>query len=97
MKNIVVIGAGTMGNGIAHTFAQTGFKVNLVDVSQQALDKGILSLDGGAVMYNEIVLGYDIDSSAIKLFSEDQAKTREAIKLQLKELSKGKTASKPEE
>lgn len=64
---------------------------------RQALDKGILSLDGGAVMYNEIVLGYDIDSAAIKLFSEDQAKTREAIKLQLKELSKGKTASKPEE
>ena len=44
MKNIVVIGAGTMGNGIAHTFAQTGFKVNLVDVSQQALDKGIATI-----------------------------------------------------
>lgn len=41
MKNIVVIGAGTMGNGIAHTFAQTGFKVNLVDVSQDALNRGI--------------------------------------------------------
>ena len=40
-KNIVVIGAGTMGNGIAHTFAQTGFQVSLVDVSQGALDKGI--------------------------------------------------------
>ena len=44
MKNIVVIGAGTMGNGIAHTFAQTGFKVNLVDVSQEALDKGIATI-----------------------------------------------------
>ena len=44
MKNIVVIGAGTMGNGIAHTFAQTGFKVNLVDISQQALDKGIATI-----------------------------------------------------
>lgn len=43
-KNIVVIGAGTMGNGIAHTFAQTGFKVNLVDVSQQALDKGLATI-----------------------------------------------------
>jgi 3-hydroxybutyryl-CoA dehydrogenase len=32
MKNIVVIGAGTMGNGIAHTFAQTGFKVNLYKI-----------------------------------------------------------------
>lgn len=44
MKNITVIGAGTMGNGIAHTFAQTGFKVNLVDVSQGALDKGMATI-----------------------------------------------------
>jgi len=44
MKNIVVIGAGTMGNGIAHTFAQTGFKVSLVDVAQGALDKGIATI-----------------------------------------------------
>lgn len=44
MKNIVVIGAGTMGNGIAHTFAHTGFKVNLVDVSQEALDKGLKTI-----------------------------------------------------
>ncbi|MCL1672695.1 3-hydroxybutyryl-CoA dehydrogenase [Elizabethkingia ursingii] len=43
-KNIVVIGAGTMGNGIAHTFAQAGFKVNLVDVSQEALDRGIKTI-----------------------------------------------------
>jgi len=43
-KNIVVIGAGTMGNGIAHTFAQTGFTVNLVDVSQAALDKGVATI-----------------------------------------------------
>ena len=33
MKNISVIGAGTMGNGIAHVFAQNGFKVSIVDVS----------------------------------------------------------------
>ncbi|WP_185148473.1 3-hydroxybutyryl-CoA dehydrogenase [Chryseobacterium pennae] len=44
MKNIVVIGAGTMGNGIAHTFAQSGFKVNLVDVSQDALDRGLKTI-----------------------------------------------------
>jgi len=37
MKNIAVIGAGTMGNGIAHTFAQAGFKVQLIDVSETAL------------------------------------------------------------
>lgn len=41
MKNIAVIGAGTMGNGIAHTFAQSGFNVNLIDISDQALDRGI--------------------------------------------------------
>lgn len=44
IKNIVVIGAGTMGNGIAHTFAQSGFSVNLVDVSQDALDKGLKTI-----------------------------------------------------
>jgi len=37
MKNIAVIGAGTMGNGIAHVFAMNGFRVSLVDVSQEAL------------------------------------------------------------
>jgi len=41
MKNIAVIGAGTMGNGIAHTFAQSGFKVQLIDVNESALKKGI--------------------------------------------------------
>ena len=41
MKNVAVIGAGTMGNGIAHTFAQCGFKVQLIDVSEIALKKGM--------------------------------------------------------
>ena len=59
MKNITVIGSGTMGNGIAHCFAQNGFEVNLVDLNQEALvaainrieknmqrqvDKGVLEL-----------------------------------------------------
>jgi 3-hydroxybutyryl-CoA dehydrogenase len=39
MKNIAVIGAGTMGNGIAHVFAQSGYNVNLIDLSQDALEK----------------------------------------------------------
>lgn len=39
MKNIAVIGAGTMGNGIAHTFAQSGFKVQLIDISEVSLKK----------------------------------------------------------
>ncbi|MDB9782732.1 3-hydroxybutyryl-CoA dehydrogenase [Winogradskyella sp.] len=41
MKNIAVIGAGTMGNGIAHTFAQSGFKVQLIDISEASLQRGI--------------------------------------------------------
>ena len=41
MKNITVVGAGTMGNGIAHVFAQKNYKVNLVDISQDSLDKAI--------------------------------------------------------
>ncbi len=41
MKNISVIGSGTMGNGIAHVFAQNGFSVSLIDISQEALDKAI--------------------------------------------------------
>lgn len=45
MKNISVIGAGTMGNGIAHTFAQFGYQVNLVDVSKEQIDKGIKTID----------------------------------------------------
>ncbi len=44
MKNIAVIGAGTMGNGIAHTFAQFGYNVQLIDISQAALDKGIATI-----------------------------------------------------
>lgn len=42
--NVSVIGAGTMGNGIAHVFAQSGHKVNLIDVSQPALDKALSTI-----------------------------------------------------
>jgi len=44
MKNITVIGSGTMGNGIAHTFAQFGFNVSLVDVNETALNKAIQTI-----------------------------------------------------
>jgi 3-hydroxybutyryl-CoA dehydrogenase len=44
MKNIVVIGAGTMGNGIAHVFAMTGYNVNLVDVSPDALNRAMATI-----------------------------------------------------
>lgn len=44
MKNISVIGAGTMGNGIAHVFAQHGFKVNLIDVNAAQLEKALATI-----------------------------------------------------
>src|SRR3954452_17099085 len=45
MKNIAVIGAGTMGNGIAHVFAQKGFSVKLADVSPDQLNKAIATIN----------------------------------------------------
>lgn len=44
MKNITVIGSGTMGNGIAHVFAQCGYSVNLVDINEAALQKAIATI-----------------------------------------------------
>lgn len=44
MNNITVLGAGTMGNGIAHVFAQNNFKVNLVDISSEALENAIKTI-----------------------------------------------------
>lgn len=44
MEKIAVIGAGTMGNGIAHVFAQTGYTVALVDIAQPSLDKGMATI-----------------------------------------------------
>lgn len=44
MKNIAVIGAGTMGNGIAHTFAQKGYSVSLIDISEEQLTKAIATI-----------------------------------------------------
>ncbi|MDG2227567.1 MAG: 3-hydroxybutyryl-CoA dehydrogenase [Flavobacteriales bacterium] len=44
MKNITVIGAGTMGNGIAHVFAQNNYSVSLVDVAQDSLDRAITTI-----------------------------------------------------
>jgi 3-hydroxybutyryl-CoA dehydrogenase len=44
MKNIAVIGSGTMGNGIAHTFAQQGYAVALIDISKPALDKALITI-----------------------------------------------------
>lgn len=44
IKKVAVIGAGTMGNGIAHVFAQFGYEVSLIDISQESLDKGVATI-----------------------------------------------------
>jgi 3-hydroxybutyryl-CoA dehydrogenase len=45
MKNIAVIGSGTMGNGIAHVFAQNGFKVSLIDINSKALNAALATIE----------------------------------------------------
>ena len=65
MKTIAVIGAGTMGNGIAHTFAQNGFTVKLIDVSEKVLDKGM----------NTIAFNLDRMLAKGTITQEDVAKT----------------------
>ena len=45
MTHIAVIGSGTMGNGIAHVFAQFGYQVSLIDISEEALKKAIATID----------------------------------------------------
>ena len=44
IKTVTVIGSGTMGNGICHVFAQSGFKVHMMDINQAALDKGLATI-----------------------------------------------------
>ena len=44
IKNVCVIGAGTMGNGIAHVFAQHGFSVTIIDVQQAQLEKALATI-----------------------------------------------------
>lgn len=61
MKNIAVIGAGTMGNGIAHTFAQAGFKVQLTDTNPAALKKAVdtISTNLDRMISKEIISDID--------------------------------------
>lgn len=44
MKNISIVGSGTMGNGIAHVFAQNGYQVSLIDISSNALEKALVTI-----------------------------------------------------
>jgi 3-hydroxybutyryl-CoA dehydrogenase len=98
MKNIVVIGAGTMGNGIAHVFAMTGHSVKLVDVSADALNramttisknldrmvsKGSLTEDEKAVTLANITTNTDLSAVAINAELIVEAAT-ENVDLKLK-------------
>lgn len=67
MKKIAVIGAGTMGNGIAHVFAQFGFNVNLIDINQEALDRGIATITKNLNrMVNRETISEDDKSKTLK-------------------------------
>jgi 6-phosphogluconate dehydrogenase (decarboxylating) len=55
MKNITVIGSGTMGNGIAHVFAQNNYHVSLVDVNEAALKKAIDTINSEKQVDNILV------------------------------------------
>ena len=64
IKNVSIIGAGTMGNGIAHVFAQSGFSVTLIDVNATQLEKAIVNI------------GKNLDRQVVKAtISEEQKKT----------------------
>jgi 3-hydroxybutyryl-CoA dehydrogenase len=70
MKNIAIIGAGTMGNGIAHTFAQFNYNVRLIDISKPSLERGMKT----------IVRNLDRMVSKEKISETDKNKTLEHIK-----------------
>lgn len=71
MKNIAVIGAGTMGNGIAHVFAQSGYHVTLIDLSKEALEKALRT----------ITKNLERQLAKEKISEEDKAQTLDRISL----------------
>ena len=71
MKIVCVIGSGTMGNGIAHVFAMKGYKVNLIDISLEALDRGLATISKNL----------DRMISKEKITEEDKANTLGSISL----------------
>ena len=81
MKNISVIGAGTMGNGIAHVLAQKGFKVNLIDSQLAALEKSLLTIAKN--LDRQIIKGIITEAEKISTLHNIQSFT--AINLGVKE------------
>jgi 3-hydroxybutyryl-CoA dehydrogenase len=76
MKNITVIGAGTMGNGIAHVFAQYGYSVTLVDVSENALKKAIdtIAKNLDRMVAKEKITAADKDATMARLATSSDLK-----------------------
>ncbi|HSU27964.1 MAG TPA: 3-hydroxybutyryl-CoA dehydrogenase [Chitinophagaceae bacterium] len=72
IKNVSVIGAGTMGNGIAHVFAQHGFKVTIVDVSLAQLDKALLQI--GKNFDRQVAKGQVTEEQKIKAMANISAR-----------------------
>tara|TARA_B100001248_G_C27396224_1_gene465747 strand:- start:3231 stop:4124 length:894 start_codon:yes stop_codon:yes gene_type:complete len=67
MKNMAVIGAGTMGNGIAHSFAQSGYRVHLIDIDEMVLDKAIQTISKNLnLMLEKGVISKDQKTSTIQ-------------------------------
>ena len=67
MKNMAVIGAGTMGNGIAHSFSQSGYRVNLIDIDEIALNKALQTISKNLDrMLKKGVISNDQKTSTIK-------------------------------
>jgi len=79
INSVGVIGAGTMGNGIAHVFAKSGFKVLLVDVEQRFLDKGLATIAKN--------LEREVSKGAVTADRRDVALTNITASLDRKQLS----------
>ena len=77
MEHITVIGAGTMGNGIAHVFAQNGYHVNLVDLSQSNLDAAIAKISSNLdrMVAKEKITVADKDSTLSNITCHTDLKT----------------------
>jgi 3-hydroxybutyryl-CoA dehydrogenase len=81
MKKVAVIGAGTMGNGIAHTFAQNDFMVHLIDLSADTLKRGLETIDRN--------LGRQLDKGQIDADKKSQTLANISTFTSLKEGVKG--------
>lgn len=84
MKNVSVIGAGTMGNGIAHVFAQAGFAVTLIDVSQAQLDRALQTITKN--LDRQVAKGTITEEEKAKAFGQIKTATAIATGVQSAEL-----------